>query len=98
MSVYFTDSDCEIWYTDIDEFGINFLPMPYLIEGKEFAYDMGRNTDFHTLYEKMRGGAMPTTAALNPQDYIDALSRFLRAAKTFCMCIFQANFRVRLTI
>lgn len=72
MSVYFTDSDCEIWYTDVDELGINFLPMPYLIDGKEFAYDMGRNTDFHALYEKMRGGAMPTTAALNPQDYIDA--------------------------
>ena len=35
-------------------------------------YDMGRNTDFKHMFDRMRAGAMPITSALNPQDYMDA--------------------------
>ncbi len=71
MSVFFTDSDCELWYTDVDKYNINVLEMPYTLDGEEYFYDMGRNTDFKKLFTRMREGAMPMTSALNPQSYID---------------------------
>lgn len=72
MSVFFTDSDCELWYTDVDKYNIKVLNMPYTLDGEEKFYDMGRNTDLKHLFDRMRAGAMPITSALNPQDYMDA--------------------------
>lgn len=71
MSLFFTDTDCEIWYTDVEKYNINIIGMPYTIDGEEKVYDMGKNTDFKGMYNKMRAGAMPITSALNPQNYID---------------------------
>ena len=71
MSVFFTDTDCELWYTDAEKYNINIIGMPYTIDGEEKVYDMGKNTNFKEMYDKMRAGAMPSTSALNPQDYVD---------------------------
>lgn len=71
MSVYFTDTDCELWYTDVDKYNINIIKMPYTLDDEEYFYDMGRNTDFQKLFKRMKEGALPITSALNPQDYID---------------------------
>lgn len=71
MSVFFTDTDCELWYTDAEKYNINIIGMPYTLDGVERFYDMGKNTDFKLLYDRMRAGAMPITSALNPQDYVD---------------------------
>ena len=71
MSVFFTDSDCELWYTDVEKYDINVIEMPYILDGEEKCYDMGKNTDFKYMYDRMRAGAMPNTAALNPNDYIN---------------------------
>lgn len=91
MSVYFTDSDCEIWWTDVDKYNINFLGMPYSINGNEFKYDMGRNTNFHELYEQVRKGAMPTTSALNPQDYIEAFEPYLKQGEDILYVHFSSE-------
>ena len=71
MSVFFTDTDCELWYTDAEDLDIKVIGMPYTLDGEEKFYDMGKNTDFHHFFERMREGAMPNTSALNPQIYID---------------------------
>lgn len=71
MSLFFTDTDCEIWHTDVEKYNINIIGMPYTIDGVEKVYDMGKNTDFKNMYNRMRAGAMPITSALNPQNYID---------------------------
>ena len=71
MSVFFTDSDCEIWYTDVDKYGINVIGMPYTLDGEEKFYDMGRNTDLKHMFNRMREDSVPATSALNPQNYID---------------------------
>ena len=76
MSIYFTDTDCEMWYTDVDKLGINVIKMPYTLDGVEYYYDMGRDTDFKKLNQRMREGSTPTTSALNPQDYIDYFEPF----------------------
>lgn len=81
MSVYFTDTDCELWYTDVDKYDIKVIGMPYTLDGEEKFYDMGRATDFKHLFQRMREGAMPITSALNPQMYIDYFEPYFAAGE-----------------
>ena len=71
MTVFFTDTDCEMWYTDAESLGLKVIGMPYTIKGKEYIYDYGKDTDFETFYANMRKGEVAKTSALNVQDYID---------------------------
>lgn len=71
MSVFFTDTDCEMWFTDAEKLKMNVIGMPYTINGQEYVYDFGKNTDFEAFYKDMRAGKVATTSALNEQDYIN---------------------------
>ena len=75
MSVFFTDTDCEMWFTDAEELGMNVIGMPYTINGQEAVYDFGKNTDIQAFYNDMSAGKVATTAALNIQNYIDYCSK-----------------------
>lgn len=71
MSVFFTDTDCEMWFSDAESLGMNVIGMPYTINGQESVYDYGKNTDIDAFYNEMSQGKVATTAALNVQDYIE---------------------------
>ncbi len=71
MYQLFCDSNCELWYKTVEELGLNVIRMPYIIDGQEYFYDMGENTDFKAFFEKMRNGSTPTTAALNEVAYME---------------------------
>ena len=45
----------------------------YSYGGKEYYYDLGKNTDFAEFYKAVRGGEVPKTMALNPQEYEEIL-------------------------
>ncbi len=70
-SVFFTDTDCEMYYTDAEELGMRVIGMPYTINNQEQVYDFGKNTDIAKFYADMRAGAVATTSALNSQDYLN---------------------------
>ena len=71
MYQLFCDSNCEIWHTDVKALGLNVIRMPYILDGEEFFYDMGENTDFKAFFDKMRAGSVPKTAALNEYAYTE---------------------------
>ena len=71
MSVFFTDTDCEMSYVDSDSLGMKVIGMPYTLKDQEYVYDFGRDFDAKKFYDLMRGGEVVTTSALNTQDYID---------------------------
>ncbi len=71
MYQLFCDSNCELWHTTVKDLGINVIRMPYIVDGEEYFYDMGENTDFKAFFDKMRGGTTPTTAALNEVAYME---------------------------
>ena len=71
MSVFFTDTDCEMHYSDADALNIKVIGMPYTIKGQEHIYDFGRTINIKEFYNEMREGEIVTTSALNSQDYID---------------------------
>lgn len=78
MSVFFTDTDCEMFYTDAEELGMKVIGMPYTIKGQEYVYDFGKNIDVKKFYDEMRSGEIATTSALNTQDYIDYFEPVLK--------------------
>ncbi len=71
MSVFFTDTDCEMDYTDAEKLGMKVIGMPYTIKGQEYVYDYGKNTDIKAFYSQMRAGEIVTTSALNSNDYLE---------------------------
>ena len=69
MSVLICDSNGELWYTRAKELGLDYISMPYFVDGQEYYYDLGEHTDFRKFYDLVAAGNIPTTQALNPEDY-----------------------------
>lgn len=70
MSVLIIDADGELWYNRQEELGVDYIQMPFSYGGKEYNYDLGKETDFRAFYDAVRGGEIPKTMALNPDDYV----------------------------
>jgi len=91
MSVFFTDTDCEMSYVDADALGIKVIGMPYTIKGQEYVYDFGRNIDIKKFYNEMRAGEIVTTSALNTQDYIDYFEPIFASGEDILYVHFSSN-------
>lgn len=76
MSVLLCDSNCELWYTRLEELKLDYISMPYLYGGEEYFYDLGKNTDFKKFFNAVRGGVVPKTMALNPEDYKEIIKPY----------------------
>lgn len=93
MSVFFTDTDCEMWFTDAEKLKMNVIGMPYTINGQEYVYDFGKNTDFEAFYKEMRAGKVATTSALNTQDYLNYFEPVFKSGED----IFYVHFSSQLS-
>ena len=91
MSKIFFDTDCELWYTMLPELGCELFRMPYTIDGKEYFYDMGEETDFAAFYSAVRAGSMPITSALNAQIYTEILEPFFAAGEDMLYISFSSK-------
>ena len=60
MSVFFTDTDCEMSYSDAESLGMKVIGMPYTIKGQEYVYDFGKDIDIKAFYNQMRDGEIVT--------------------------------------
>lgn len=76
MSVLICDADGDLWYTRQEELGIDCISMPYSYGGEVYYYDLGKNTDFKRFYSAVRSGEVPTTMALNPDEYVEILEKY----------------------
>lgn len=81
MSVFFTDTDCEMSYVDAEALGMKVIGMPYTLKDEEYVYDFGKSFDPKKFYDQMRAGEIVTTSALNTQDYIDYFEPVLAAGE-----------------
>lgn len=89
MSVFFTDSNSELWHTEVEKLGIEYISMPYTLEGVEHGYDLGKSHNFEKFYSKIRKGLMPSTSALNPQNYVEIFEPFLKAGEDIIYVTFS---------
>ena len=76
MSTMIFDSNGELWYTRAEELGLDYISMPYYINGEEYFYDLGKATNFRKFYDLVRAGNIPKTQALNPEDYKSFLTPY----------------------
>lgn len=80
-TVLFMDSDEELWFTDAEELGCEVISMPYVLDGKLTDYWLGKDFDGKDFFGKMRKGSVPTTCALNVDDYLRYFTPFFEKEK-----------------
>lgn len=91
MSVIICDSDCELWYTRADELGLKLIEMPYIIDGEEFLYQLGRIEDSKEFFDKMRKGAKASTAAQNGEYYREFFEPLFAAGEDMLYIAFSSK-------
>ncbi len=91
MAAIFFDTDCELWYTEADELGVNVIKMPYTIDDEEYFYDLGRGYDYKHFFQRMREGAMPITSALNPQQYTEIFEPYFAKGEEILYISFSSQ-------
>ena len=71
MVKIFLDTDCDFTLEHVKKWGVTLISMPYEMKGIEYKpYKDYKTIDFHDYYDILRKGTIPTTSALNPEDYI----------------------------
>lgn len=71
MVKIFLDTDCDFTLEHVKKWGVTLISMPYAMKGTEYKpYKDYKSIDFHEYYDVLRKGVIPTTSALNPEDYI----------------------------
>lgn len=89
MYKLFCDSNCELWYTQVEKLGLEVIKMPYTLNGEEYFYDLGKNTDFDGFFKAMRDGAVPKTSAINEYTYIEYFEPVLAAGNDILYITFS---------
>lgn len=70
MVVFFTDSDTDITLEEAQKYGFKLISMPYAIGEKViYPYKDFKTFDAKPYYDLLRDGTIPTTSALNPEEY-----------------------------
>ncbi len=85
-----TESNSELPFSWEDRTGVRVLRMPYIINGVELTYDLGRETDIPAFYEKMRNGANVVTALRNQNEIIEYFEPFLKQGKDILHIAFSS--------
>ena len=71
MLVIFTDTDCDFTPSKASEYGYKLISMPYVINDKVIKpYVDFDKFEAHKFYDTLRKGTLPTTCAINPEEYV----------------------------
>ena len=80
--VILTDSCCDLSAQMAEELGVQVMPMRLLLDDQEYLnYLDGREIGFKEFYDRVRGGSMPTTSALNVGEFEEAMRAILETGK-----------------
>lgn len=85
-----TESNAEVPFSWEDETGVSVLRMPYTLNGTEYYYDLGRETDIPAFFDTMRKGATVITAQRNPNEVVEYFEPFLAAGKDILHIAFSS--------
>lgn len=89
--VVITDSNSEMPLQFAKEHNVDFVPMPYVLDEDEVAYQLGEFTNFKDFYDKVREGKMPSTSTYPPQYYIEKLTPYLENGKDVLFVSFSSE-------
>jgi len=73
-----TDSDAEIPFSWVQELHLDFLRMPYSMDGQVYHYDLGEKIDVPAFYGELRKGKTPTTMMCNAAEIREFFEPYVR--------------------
>ena len=88
--VIFTDSACDLKPETLGEWGVGYDELTFRFDTEDKSY---RNFEMPTseFYEKMRGGAVAKTAAINPDTFIASFEKILKEGKDILHLAFSSG-------
>ncbi len=89
------DSDCELNLNIAKELGIesdyHHIKMPYIIQNKTYPCELITEELSNEFFDLVKSGNMPSTAALNPQEYLTKLEPFFANGDEMLYIAFSSN-------
>ena len=90
--VIFTDSSADLSADMVQKLDIQVLPLAFIIdEHTYYNYPDNREMDPHVFYDRLRGGELATTNAVNVAQYTEALEPLLQAGKDVLILAFSSG-------
>ena len=89
--VIMSDSNSELPLRVAKAYDLQFVHMPYLLDGVEYPYDLGEKTDLPAFFARMRAGSTPTTTTYPPQHYIELWGPVLSAGQDILFISFSSR-------
>lgn len=87
-----TDSAGDLSQALVEELEVSVLPLSFTIQGETYLdWPDGREMSSKEFYDRVRSGAMPTTAAVNTQQYLDLLGPALEQGQDVLIISFSSN-------
>lgn len=82
MYKIFVDSDSDFTLEECRKYDLGLISMPYEIEGENvYPYFDWETYDEHEFYNKLRSGILPSTSAVNPEEYVQLMEPFFKEGK-----------------
>ena len=90
--VLVTDSSCDLSEAMVRELDLSVLPLSFHIGETSYKdHPDRREMDPKDFYDRIRSGAMPTTSAVNPEEYIEHLTPFLEQGQDVLVLAFSSG-------
>ena len=87
-----TDSCCDLSPELAQSLELDVFPMTFVFSGKEYQHYLDhRQMDNHKFYEGLRAGAMATTVAVNPAEWISLAKPHLEQGKDILILAFSSG-------
>ena len=81
-----SDSGCDFTEAQIQELNVIRVPLSVILNDQA-SPDYATDAERHELYEAIRGGAMPTTSAVNPEGWKQVMQGVLeKGMDILCLC------------
>jgi len=91
MSVFFTDTDLELYHTRIKELGIKLIKMPFTLGDEILFDDGGESVDLKNYFAKVSTGTPSKTQALNMEEYVEYFEPVLASGEDIIYVHFSSQ-------
>ncbi len=87
-----TDSSADLSEEMVQAIQVPVLPLRFTIQGQTYRnYPDSREMDPALFYDMLRAGELATTAALNPNDFVEELEPYLKDGKDILILAFSSG-------
>lgn len=86
-----TDSTTDFPVSLVQEKKLPVIQLKYHMGEETYSDDFGVSIDYHTFYNKVKAGAMPTTSQVNISEYLDFFTPFLKEGRDILYIAFSSG-------